>query len=123
MKIRQAFVMSVNPGAEQEYEKRHNPIWPELEKVLQDHGVSNYSIFLHPETRQLFGYAEIESEERWASLAATEVYQMVWQHLHHHCHARTVDAFGYGWTAANIFLAGRRSMPQRGGASSRLGSL
>lgn len=43
--------------------------WPELEKVLKDHGVSNYSIFLHPETRQLFGYAEIENEEQWASAA------------------------------------------------------
>ena len=59
MKIRKAFVMSVNTGAEEEYEKRHNPIWPELEKVLKDHGVSNYSLFLHPETRQLFGYTEI----------------------------------------------------------------
>jgi hypothetical protein len=63
MKIRKAFIMSVNAGAEAEYEKRHNPIWPELEKVLKDHGVSNYSIFLHAETHQLFGYAEIESEE------------------------------------------------------------
>ncbi|MEX1045074.1 MAG: L-rhamnose mutarotase [Chthoniobacterales bacterium] len=64
MKTRKAFVMSVNAGAEQEYEKRHNPIWPELKKVLKEHGVSNYSIFLHLETRQLFGYAEIESEEQ-----------------------------------------------------------
>jgi L-rhamnose mutarotase len=37
-----------------------------LEKVLKDHGVSNYSIFLHPETRQLFGYAEVQSEVQWA---------------------------------------------------------
>ena len=81
MKIRKAFVMSVNAGAEQEYEKRHNPIWPELEKVLKDHGVSNYSIFLHPETRQLFGYAEIESEEEWASIASTEVCQKWWRHM------------------------------------------
>ena len=66
MKARKAFVMSVNAGAEQEYEKRHNPIWPELEKVLKDHGVSNYSIFLHLETRQLFGYAEVQSEVQWA---------------------------------------------------------
>ena len=51
MKNRKAFIMSVNAGAEEEYEERHNPIWPELEKVLKDHGVSNYSIFLHPETR------------------------------------------------------------------------
>ena len=63
MKIRQAFVMSVHAGAEEEYEKRHNPIWPELEKVLKDYGVLNHSIFLHTETHQLFGYAETESEE------------------------------------------------------------
>jgi L-rhamnose mutarotase len=78
MKIRKAFVMSVNTGAEQEYEERHNPIWPELQKVLKDHGVS---IFLHPETRQLFGYAEIESEEQWAAIASMEVCQKWWQHM------------------------------------------
>jgi L-rhamnose mutarotase len=81
MKIRKAFVMSVNPGAEEEYEKRHNPIWPELEKVLKDHGVSNYSIFLHPETCQLFGYAEIENEEQWAAIASTEICQKWWKHM------------------------------------------
>ncbi|MEX0676008.1 MAG: L-rhamnose mutarotase [Pirellulales bacterium] len=46
MRIRKAFVMSVNPGAEEEYEKRHNPIWPELQKVRKDHGVSKCSTFL-----------------------------------------------------------------------------
>ena len=29
--IRKAFVMSVHPGQEAEYERRHRPIWPELE--------------------------------------------------------------------------------------------
>ena len=81
MKTRKAFVMSVNTGAEQEYEERHHPIWPELEKMLQDHGVSNYSIFLHAETHQLFGYAEIESEEQWASIASTEECQRLLQHM------------------------------------------
>ena len=81
MKIRKAFTMSVNAGAEQEYENRHNPIWPELEKVLKGHGVSNYSIFLLPETRQLFGYAEIESEEQWASIASTDACKRWWEHM------------------------------------------
>lgn len=81
MKIRKAFIMSVNPGAGEEYEKRHNPIWPELEKVLKDHGVSSYSIFLHTETCRLFGYAEIESEEQWAAIASTEVCQKWWKHM------------------------------------------
>ena len=75
---RKAFVMSVNPGMEEEYERRHSPIWPELEAVLEEHGVLNYSIFLHPETRQLFGYAEIEDEERWSAIAKTAVCQRWW---------------------------------------------
>lgn len=79
--IRKAFVMSVNAGCEEEYARRHQPIREELATVLKAHGVHNYSIFLHPETRQLFGYVEIESEERWAAIAATEVCQSWWKHM------------------------------------------
>ena len=79
--IRKAFVMSVHPGAEAEYARRHQPIWPELEAALRAHGVHNYSIFLHEETRQLFAYAEIESEERWAAIAATDVCRRWWRQM------------------------------------------
>lgn len=79
--IRKAFVMSVNAGAEGEYEKRHNPIWSELEAVLKAHGGHNYSIFLHPETRQLFGYVEIENEDQWAAVASTPECQRWWKHM------------------------------------------
>src|SRR5271165_5506426 len=79
--IRKAFVMSVNAGCEAEYERRHNPIWPELESVLKAHGVLNYSIFLHPETRQLFGYAEIEDEAKWNAIAQTPVCRRWWAHM------------------------------------------
>lgn len=76
--IRKAFVMSVNEGMEAEYARRHQPIWPELERVLREHGVRAYSIFLHPGTRQLFGVAEVESEEKWAAIAETEVCRRWW---------------------------------------------
>lgn len=79
--IRKAFVMSVLVGAEEEYERRHRPIWEELAAVLKAHGVHNYSIFLHPETRQLFGYAEVESDEHWEAIAKTEVCQRWWKHM------------------------------------------
>lgn len=79
--IRKAFVMSIREGLEAEYEKRHNPIWKDLELVLKEHGVSSYSIFLHPETRQLFAYAEIEDEERWQAIARTEVCRRWWKHM------------------------------------------
>lgn len=79
--IRKSFVMSVNAGQEAEYARRHQPIWKELADVLKTHGVHNYSIFLHPETRQLFGYVEIESEARWAAVADTEVCRRWWRHM------------------------------------------
>lgn len=81
MKIRKAFLMSVNAGAEEEYIKRHNPIWPDMEQVLRDHGVSNYSIFFEAETLQLFAYVEIESEDQWAAIASSEVCQKWWRHM------------------------------------------
>ena len=79
--IRKAFVMSVHAGGEADYARRHQPIWAELAAVLKAHGVHNYSIFLHEETRQLFGYVEIEDEARWAAIAQTEVCQRWWKHM------------------------------------------
>src|SRR6187551_1303760 len=79
--IRKAFVMSVNAGNELEYERRHRPIWNELEETLRAHGVHNYSIYLHPQTRQLFGYVEIEDEARWNAIASTDVCKRWWKHM------------------------------------------
>jgi len=80
--IRKAFQMTLRPGAEVEYERRHNPIWPELQEVLKDHGVHNYSIFLDPASkRALFAYAEIESEELWRRIADTDVCRRWWAYM------------------------------------------
>lgn len=79
--IRLAFVMSVHPGAEAEYERRHNPIWPELEETLRSHGVRSYSIFLHPETRQLFACVECVDRAQWEAIAGTEVCRRWWAHM------------------------------------------
>ena len=58
--IRKAFVMQVNPDAHEEYARRHNPIWPELEAVLKDHGAHHYAIYLDRERNLLFATVEIE---------------------------------------------------------------
>lgn len=79
--IRKAFLMKVAEGCEPEYRKRHDPIWPELEQVLKEHGVHNYSIFLDSQTRHLFAYAEIEDEDRWKAIAQTEVCRRWWNHM------------------------------------------
>ncbi len=52
--------------------------WPEMGAMLKEHGAHNYCISLHPETRQLFAYVEIEDEARWADVAKTEVCQRWW---------------------------------------------
>lgn len=79
--IRKAFRMKVHSGRAAEYERRHRPIWPELEQTLIDHGVHDYSIFFDPVTHDLFAYAEIESEERWAAIAHTDVCRRWWQYM------------------------------------------
>ncbi len=79
--ICKAFLMYVDPEKHEEYEKRHNPIWPELEEVLKSHGVHKYSIFLEPESNQLFAYVEMESIEQWETIAQTEVCQKWWESM------------------------------------------
>ncbi len=79
--IRKAFLMTVNPDAHDEYERRHRPIWEELESTLKDHGVVDYSIFLDQTTHQLFAYAVIESEERWSAIAETDVCKRWWAYM------------------------------------------
>jgi L-rhamnose mutarotase len=79
--IRKAFRMAVNPGAADESARRHHPIWKELEDTLLAHGVITYSIYLDAATHDLFGYVEIEDEERWAAIAGTDVCQRWWRHM------------------------------------------
>lgn len=79
--IRKAFLMTLKPGNQEEYEKRHNPIWPDLQHLLREHGVHNYSIFLDRKSDRLFAYAEIESEELWQRIAETEVCRRWWAHM------------------------------------------
>ena len=73
--------MTLKPGRQDEYEKRHNPIWPELQDLLKQHGVHNYSIFLDRESERLFAYVEIESEQSWNDIANTEVCRRWGSHM------------------------------------------
>ena len=74
--------MSVYKDRYEEYTKRHNPIWPELEQTLLAHGSAELLDIPRPERRvNLFAYAEIESDERWQAVAATEVCQRWWRRM------------------------------------------
>ena len=61
--IRQAYTMKLKPGFAAEYKKRHDEIWPELQKELRAAGVSDFSIFLDEKNLTLFifgGEARLE---------------------------------------------------------------
>lgn len=79
--IKKAFVMGVHPDAHEEYKKRHNPIWDELKQTLKEHGAHHYSIFLDKKRNLLFGYVDIESEDKWAAIAKTDICKKWWQFM------------------------------------------
>ena len=76
-----AFKMKLFPGMEAEYKKRHDELWDEMKDMIHKYGGSNYSIFLDRETNTLFGTLEIESEERWAKSADTEICRRWWHYM------------------------------------------
>ena len=70
--------MTLHAGQEAEYQRRHSPIWPELEATLKSHGAHNYGIFLDRTRLLLFAYVEIEDEARWNAIAQTPICQKWW---------------------------------------------
>lgn len=54
MPTRVALVMKLKPGFEAEYKRRHDALWPEMANELKAAGISDYSIYLDPETLLLF---------------------------------------------------------------------
>ncbi|WP_440903365.1 L-rhamnose mutarotase [Catenovulum sp. SX2] len=76
-----AFVMQLNEGCEAEYEKRHDEIWPELVSELKAAGIEDYSIFLHPQTLQLFAVLWRKPDHTMDDLPATAVMQKWWAYM------------------------------------------
>ncbi len=76
--VRKAFKMQLFEGQAKEYEKRHNELWPEMKEMIHEYGGSNYTIFLDEETNVLYGYIELENEEKWDKSAETEICKKWW---------------------------------------------
>ena len=53
-KIIKGFKMKVYPDQHEEYEKRHNELWPEMKEMIHEYGGKNYTIFLDKETNVLY---------------------------------------------------------------------
>ncbi len=81
MSQRVAFKMFLKPGFEQEYEKRHNEIWPELELLIRDSGVYDYSIFFDKETNILFASQKVNAGAGSQDLGANPIVQKWWKYM------------------------------------------
>ena len=75
------FKMKLFEGQAEEYEKRHNELWPEMIEMIHEHGGKNYTIFWDKETDTLFGYLEIEDEEKWSKSANTAINRKWWDFM------------------------------------------
>lgn len=78
---RKVFKMFLHPGMAAEYEKRHNALWPEMKDMIHEYGGRNYTICLDKETGVLYGYLEVEDEERWAKSADTPINRKWWDYM------------------------------------------
>jgi L-rhamnose mutarotase len=73
--------MYLKPGYKEEYRKRHAAIWPELQQLLKDSGISNYSIFLDESTHTLFAIQEQSGEGSSQDLGANLIVQRWWAYM------------------------------------------
>jgi L-rhamnose mutarotase len=76
-----AFKMQVFPGYEEEYKKRHDELWPELEQLLKESGISDYSIFLDATTNSLFGVMKVDDLAKLENLPSAPVMQKWWKYM------------------------------------------
>ncbi len=78
---RVAFKMKLFKGCEAEYKKRHEVLWPDLEALLKQTGIKDYSIFLDEQTNDLFGYLIIDDATKLDELPKQPVMQKWWAYM------------------------------------------
>ena len=79
--IRNAFKMKLKKGFEEEYEKRHDEIWGELQKAISEAGISDYSIFLDEETLTLFAVHKVSKTNRADQLSNLPIVKKWWDYM------------------------------------------
>ena len=73
--------MKLNQGQKEEYIKRHNELWTELKILLQQAGVSEYSIFLDEETNTLFAFQKVSGDGGSQDLSTNPIVKKWWDFM------------------------------------------
>lgn len=75
-----AFKMKLKNGMQEEYQRRHAQIWPELAELLTKSGISDYTIFLDEETNILFAVQRLSGNSS-QELGSYEIVQRWWRYM------------------------------------------
>jgi L-rhamnose mutarotase len=78
---RNAFKMKLKSGVVAEYKKRHDEIWPELQKELRAAGISDYSIFFDEKTLTLFAVQKLTDTNSVAELPKNPIVRKWWNYM------------------------------------------
>jgi len=73
--------MQLNSGQAEEYQRRHDEIWPELVDLLKTAGISDYSIFFHEPTNSLFAVLRRSEDHTMDKLPLEPVMQKWWAYM------------------------------------------
>ena len=76
-----AFRMKLKPGFEEEYKRRHDAIWPEMLAELRAAGISDYSIFLDPESLALFAVQARANDSTADDLPQKAIVRRWWAYM------------------------------------------
>jgi len=73
--------MKLHKGFEDEYRRRHDAIWPELQTLLHGTGIREYSIFLEEQSGTLFAVLQIADPAQLDSLPSQPVMRRWWDYM------------------------------------------
>ena len=74
--------MFLKPGFEEEYQRRHAALWPELKRQIKEAGIGNYSIFWDRDTNILFACQEMaDYGQSSQDMGADEITRKWWDYM------------------------------------------
>jgi L-rhamnose mutarotase len=78
---RNAFKMKLKAGFAEEYQKRHDEIWPELQQHLSASGIQDYAIYLDEETNILFAVQKLADDFREEDVSTHPIVRKWWDYM------------------------------------------
>ncbi len=76
-----AFKMKLKEGCSEEYEKRHQNIWPGLKDLLKESGLNEYSIWLDRDTNILFAIQHTPDDFDHVKLSEQSIMKEWWAYM------------------------------------------